>query len=344
MNARWESQLLEPITAEQPCGQNLEDTQLLASFDTFRLFGQSTPLVATADGPPPPVWTDVRDAALAALRESKDLRLLAYLGAALLRTDGLPAFASVTGAAAQWLDDHWSHVFPLVDDDIIFRRNALSLLADQMAVIDGVRRWPIVSSRQHGEFAMREIEPAVAPVPGAPGEVRPEAAPIAAAFKDVPFGELVAVQESVSATLQALGRIDAKMRDAAGDAGAPGFEPLQAQLIKIERLVKARMAARPEGAGAAGVPEEAADQHVTESSAAGGTAVQAVGTIRSRQDAIRALEAVAEFFRQNEPSSPVPLFAERAKRLIAKNFLEVLADVAPEGLAAARSAGGVTTE
>ena len=59
----------------------------------------------------------------------------------------------------------------------------------------------------------------------------------------------------------------------------------------------------------------------------------AVGAIASRQDAIRALDAVAEFFRRNEPSSPVPLFVDRAKRLVSKNFLEVLADIAPDAVA-----------
>ncbi len=45
MSARWDGQaLLQPISADQPCGENLEETQLLASFDTFRLFGQATPL------------------------------------------------------------------------------------------------------------------------------------------------------------------------------------------------------------------------------------------------------------------------------------------------------------
>jgi type VI secretion system protein ImpA len=50
---------------------------------------------------------------------------------------------------------------------------------------------------------------------------------------------------------------------------------------------------------------------------------------------------VAEYFRRSEPSSPIPLFVERAKRLVAKDFLEVLADVAPEALTVARSAGGL---
>jgi type VI secretion system protein ImpA len=67
----------------------------------------------------------------------------------------------------------------------------------------------------------------------------------------------------------------------------------------------------------------------------------AVGVIRSRDDAIRALDRVADFFRKSEPSSPIPLFLERAKRLVAKDFLEVLADVAPDALAQARLVGGV---
>ena len=64
------------------------------------------------------------------------------------------------------------------------------------------------------------------------------------------------------------------------------------------------------------------------------------GTIRSRQDAVRALEAVAEYFRRNEPSSPVPLIVERAKRMVSMDFLAVLADLAPDALEQARRATG----
>jgi type VI secretion system protein ImpA len=65
------------------------------------------------------------------------------------------------------------------------------------------------------------------------------------------------------------------------------------------------------------------------------------GPINSRGDAIRALDAVADYFRRNEPSSPIPLFVDRAKRLVAKDFLEVLADIAPDAVTVARSAGGL---
>ena len=57
-----------------------------------------------------------------------------------------------------------------------------------------------------------------------------------------------------------------------------------------------------------------------------------------------ALDAVAAFFRRTEPSSPIPLFLARAKRLVSKDFLEVLADIAPEAVAQARAAGGLKTD
>jgi type VI secretion system protein ImpA len=68
------------------------------------------------------------------------------------------------------------------------------------------------------------------------------------------------------------------------------------------------------------------------------------GSIRSREDAVRSLEAVAEYFRRNEPSSPVPMFVDRAKRLIARDFLEVLAELAPDSLAEVKRVGGVRDE
>ena len=67
------------------------------------------------------------------------------------------------------------------------------------------------------------------------------------------------------------------------------------------------------------------------------------GIIQSRLEAIRAIDAVVLFFRTHEPSSPVPLLMERAKRLVAKDFMQVLAEIAPEGLPQAQLAAGIRT-
>src|SRR5919109_2993372 len=166
MSAMWSgSELLQPISADQPCGQNLEDTPLLASFDTYRLYGRTKPLEPAAEpdenapktvqdrDEQPPNWVEIKEKSLEALRVSKDLRLLAHLGTALLRTDGLPAFLETVKIAADWLNSYWDLTYPQVDGDGVVRRSALNCFADQIAVIDALRKASLVTSRQHGTFS-----------------------------------------------------------------------------------------------------------------------------------------------------------------------------------------------
>ena len=62
------------------------------------------------------------------------------------------------------------------------------------------------------------------------------------------------------------------------------------------------------------------------------------------EDAIRMIDKVCDYFERHEPSSPVPLLLNRAKRLISKDFLEILRDLTPDGVLQAESIGGVTGE
>jgi type VI secretion system protein ImpA len=342
MNARWDGQaLLQPISPEQPCGVSLDDSILLSSLDALRLFGQArspeAPLDPEGDekelskARPPLEWDKIRADALDGLNKSKDLRLLAYLGTALLRTDGLPAFAGVLTTASQWLDTYWAHVYPALDEDAIARRNALNCFADPMAVIDRIWRLPLVTSRQHGRYSLRDIEIARGQAAPGPLETKPEEAAILNALNELSLDELTALDASTSAASAALTSIDARMRSEGGPEIAPDFGPLVTQFAKLGRICKEQLASRGESPGeAAGV-----------AGAGSGEVAFRAGAINSRADAIRALDAVAEYFRRNEPSSPIPLFVDRAKRLVAKDFLEVLADIAPDALAVARSAGGL---
>jgi type VI secretion system protein ImpA len=339
MSARVDGQaLLEPISAEQPCGQDLDQTPIVGTFDALRLFGQAR----SPEAPPDPDesektkpaldWGRIRGDALDALGKSKDLRLLAYLGTALLRTDGLPQFAQVLTTAAQWIETYWAQVYPLIDEDAIARRNALNCFADPMAVVDRVWRVPLVQSRQHGRFSLRDIDITTGQVSPGANEKKPDEAAIRAAFNEMALEELTALGQSATSAMAALNSIDARMREEGGPEVAPDFGPLSTQLAKLNRVCREHLAVRSDAPAAGG----AAD-----AGGATGPAGYTGGAIKSRQDAVRALDAVAEFFRNSEPSSPIPLFVERAKRLVAKDFLEVLADIAPDAVAGARSAGGL---
>lgn len=322
-----EEALVQPIAPERPCGEDLEDTPLLASFDAFRVFGLRTPY------DPMPEWSTIAARATEALCKSKDLRLLAYLGSAVLRTGGLPAFAETLTVASAWLETYWKETYPRIDEDAILRRNALNCFADPIAIIDGLRRLPLVSNRQHGSFSLRDIEIATGVVPADDGTVPADEARIDAAFGAVSREALAELQQSVGRANAALSRIAVKMRDDGGGTNAaPGFDPLSLQLSKIDKVLRAQLALRGDGTPESDGEGAGPDQPE-------GAAIS--GVVRSRQDAIRALDAVSAYFRQQEPSSPVPMLLDRAKRLVSKSFLEVLADIAPEALGQARSAGGL---
>jgi type VI secretion system protein ImpA len=323
-----ETALLEAISSEHPCGDDLEDTQLLASFDAYRLFGQSAPLSGETD------WREIRDRSLEALKTSKDFRLLTHLASATLRTEGIASFLQVLPIAARWLETWPDHVFPRVDDDAILRRNALNGFADRMAVVDGVRRAPLLVHRQLGSYSIRDIEIALGQAAPAEGETAPaDATQLNALLTALPVEELGSLVTQLDEAVRSLRVIEDAMRSQGGVQAAPEFASLATPLARTLKLISDHVATR--------APAQS-DGAATDSpeSSSNGTGV-AVSGIRSREDATRALDAVAAYFRANEPSSPIPLLIERTKRLVAKDFLAVLEELAPDALAQAKAASGV---
>jgi type VI secretion system protein ImpA len=319
--------LIRPLSADAPCGVDLEDTQQMAAIDAFRVFGQSAPLKPETD------WRAINEAALDALGVSRDFRLLAHLAAAQLRLAGLPSFTAAVGIAARWLDDYVDQVFPRIDDDAVLRKNALNYFADRMAVIDALRRIPLVSHRQLGSFSLRHAEIAagtITPTETEAGSPVTEAQ-ITGAFSAAPQDELTALIQTLDSSLAALKAIAAVMVAGHGVQAAPDIGALSEVLQRMRDLVAKHVRAPAVSADAA------------DAAAAGGedSAAAVPGQIRSREDAIRSLDAIAEFFRHTEPSSPVPMFVDRAKRLIARDFFEVLADLAPDALTEVKRLGGI---
>jgi type VI secretion system protein ImpA len=321
-----------PVSADNAGGEDLHASGFIAVLDALRLFGRLAPFADEVD------WRSLKGTCIEGLSKSRDLRVLAHLTAAALRTDGLAALEDSAAVAAFWLNDFPDAVYPLIDDDAIERRNALSCLADRMAIVDALRRLPLARHAQFGAVSLRDIDIADGKLaPSSDDAESPSEAQIIAVFSDAPIEDLQQVVASVAATTASLRQIDAMMRDSGGSEAAPDFDPLLDTLGRIDKFVAARIAERQPA-----VADEAETEgQVGTTKPGAGSGLTAIG---SRHDAIRALEAVAQYFRNTEPSSPVPLFVERAKRLVAKDFLEVLKDIAPDALAQARHVGGIKGE
>jgi type VI secretion system protein ImpA len=126
------------------------------------------------------------------------------------------------------------------------------------------------------------------------------------------------------------------MRDRVGYASAPDFEPLITTLTGIRDVMPgAEDSAQGGEAGAAGADGDSARR-------GGGRSL--TGSIESRNDALRAIDMVCEYLERTEPTNPAQLLLRRARKLVNKNFVELVRELAPESLNEVARVMGISAE
>jgi type VI secretion system protein ImpA len=70
------------------------------------------------------------------------------------------------------------------------------------------------------------------------------------------------------------------------------------------------------------------------------TALSLEGEIRSREDVLRLLDKICQFYARFEPSSPVPLMIKRAARLAEMDFMQIMQDLSPDAISQIRTITG----
>ena len=64
--------------------------------------------------------------------------------------------------------------------------------------------------------------------------------------------------------------------------------------------------------------------------------------INSREDVIRVLDKICQYYQRFEPSSPIPMLLQRSKRLVSADFMDIVRDLAPDALAQVENLRGKT--
>jgi type VI secretion system protein ImpA len=86
----------------------------------------------------------------------------------------------------------------------------------------------------------------------------------------------------------------------------------------------------------------------TEAGAAGAAATGGgsipVGDLRSREDALRALDRVCDFLNRNEPTNPAPLRIRRAQRIMTMPFMDIIRELAPDATGQVETITGARSE
>ena len=118
---------------------------------------------------------------------------------------------------------------------------------------------------------------------------------------------------------------------------SPNFGPVTGQIKAMVTETDRFLEIFPESEGG---PEDSAshgeddDGSNGEAGASGGRAAARFtsGTPRSRDDVTAAIDAIIRYYTENEPTSPVPLILQRIRRWVHKDFMELMNEIAPNGV------------
>jgi type VI secretion system protein ImpA len=337
---------LPDLDLDAPCGPNLE-------FDAA--FGE---LERTAQGKPEqqyggtiipgeePDWKEVAAQADALLDRTRDLRVLVLLALARLQISGAAPFVTVLGAIRYLLDARWAHVHPQLDpeddNDPTFRANALLPLADPVRVLRPLRVAPLAASRRDGKVSWRSISIFTGLIEtDDPSEKKTESA-IRAAFNETGWEAVQSTLHVFESGVAELGGIEAAFNSNAGFGNSPDLAPLAKLLKEICGYLRTYMptqqadaadeAPASDGAAADAVPADAPAPPRSGQGRGGAISATSLTSIASREEAVYLLDLVCRYYQTNEPSSPLPLLVARARGLADKGFLEILQELAPDGL------------
>ncbi|MET1027126.1 MAG: type VI secretion system protein TssA [Dongiaceae bacterium] len=325
---------LKPISDAEPCGEAL-DYDL--SFLELEMAARGKPgqqLGSAVIADEPPNWAEVARLADELSLRSKDLRI-AVLGArASFNLEGLAGFGRALEPLAVYVERYWPDVHPRPDaedgDDETVRINALADLCDPEGVLAELRRMPLTQSRIFGNFSLRDwLE---SKRPAADGSPPPEKdlAAIESSFQDTPFDILEARSRDLGAVLEVVTRIDKGAKERINSLQAVRFDPI---IEALQQMLHAVDEHRP--APIADMPSDATG---------GAASATTSHEIRDRNDIIGMLDRICRWYRTNEPASPVPALLERTKRLVSKDFMALLLELAPAGATQFRALAGLSAE
>jgi len=329
-------QLLEPISADSPCGESLRWEPVWDELNQLRRT-RKDPLHPSADRNPE--WGKVIALATELLTtRTKDLLIAGWLTEALVREHGFAGFRDGLRLIRGLVEQFWDNVHPqMEDDDLSIRAAPFSWLTSR----DGGAHMPA---------ALREIPLARS----SDGELynwnywhARNAAPIGkdedvdqyerrcaealsykqsfdSAVSDTPPGFYRDLYSDMEACLAEIDRLALIVDERLGDL-APGWSDLRHTIAEIQVFVRDVLQRRGSFAETTSVEtvvsEAAPAVPATESTS------MTTGPIRTRGEAVTRLEEVATFFSNADPHSPVAYLIRRAIRWSNMSLEELLAEL-----------------
>jgi type VI secretion system protein ImpA len=343
--------LLSPISEEAPAGVALKDDpagsrayyEIRDAREAART-AERQQLVATLDGDsaaavPAPDWKRVKELSIKALAEStKDLWLVAWLIEALVRLHGFAGVRDGYRLTRELVERYWDEIHPRPDEDGVVTTvaqltglngdNAEGALLVPLANIplvefDGA---PLTSADY---IDASDMEQTTDPERRArridQGAVSLQDFERAAA--NTPVEELRNRYEDIEQALKEFETLTQLLDERCGK-GSDGYSLAPPSSSVRNALIECKDRLRSLAGTALGVEEEEAEQSKMLATTGGNHSPPSIDArVATREDALRALLQVADYFRRTEPHSPVSYALEQAVRWGRMSLPELMSEL-----------------
>ncbi|OTA20650.1 hypothetical protein Xbed_01178 [Xenorhabdus beddingii] len=331
--------LLEPVSTELPCGEDLEyDVEFMELEQS--LFGKTEQQFGDITIPAEsPNWIQVEQQAINLLTRTKDLRVVIALAQAWLELRGLCGYADGMNLLRQILERYWEEVWPILEFedeyDPLFRLNILAAIEDDSPLTLQVQRSILLKSISK-ELSLQEVysllDGSISELSGYTGgrtRLQDELK------QHVNSPEILAVTRIRDHLCAILNIIRQKL--------SPNHTPELTRLLKnLNKVIEFCFIPQPAMNSPEGkMPQEAMQsvsfvkqtEPLLSATAVDQAAIPWSEIEASNRDEVRMLlEKSKNYFLKYEPSHPAPMMIARILRLIDRDFIDIVYDLAPDGL------------
>jgi type VI secretion system protein ImpA len=332
--------LLAPIAGDSPAGVDLDGTLELNALELASAEPEDA-VVAGVERNDQRNWRQILSETQALLTRSKDLRVAVRVVRALLQLEGLPGFCAGVKFMCELAERYWDVIYPALDPedgDAFMRLNAMQELVSTPFLVQ-LRAAPMFGTDRGVKTTANDLLLATSNLLG---KSELSDTPSHVVFSTLEALGASALQEHVALLGDTRERLSALLDfvfDKTGSKlqigaliktearGAPGLLDGLHQSLSDEtaRLAKDK------------APKAAVSVEHGDTEPRGGSA-----EISRREDVVRMIERICGYYVRVEPSSPVPLLLQRAKRLVTMDFVEIVRDLADQGLPQVGSVAGIT--
>lgn len=325
--------LTQPITADDPCGPDLDATGDVQYLNFFAGAESLLPMsyfeIVNANGergrfdPKTVDFAAQFAAAQPLLARTRDLRLNVLLAKFSILNRDLDGFISCLKATNVLLREQWDAVHPRAEDgDYALRAVTVEAIDVFPTVINPLQFLPLIENRRHGSLNYRAYQIAKGEIAAGEADAdAPDLATIERIIGETHLDTLKAASARCSAMAAELADLKSIWDDKLNAEQPISLDKLSGVVNGMTAWLAGLVLARDPTAAPAPIEDaataDAQNPPVT------------VGALTSAAQATAALVAAGDYFAHREPSNPALLLVRQAQEMVGKSFVEVMRMLVP---------------